>query len=249
MNSAYKYDTVSAIENRFFTEFATEMPKEYARWGDINNIPGQMDNFVNNHNILTSQFELRNAEVRNHIQTSFDRPNQLNVTLEVYPPGGGKIHISTLTPEDYPWQGIYFNGVPVSIEVIPTPGYTFLHWGDNGRIADTLNPKWLGSLGSNDVTFKAYLDPTSVTVTNESLPEISVYPNPASNILYLKISGNPGTVEYKIADPNGRILTNGSVNGNNTSIPVDINNLKNGVYYLQVNDSRNGLRNVKFIKM
>ncbi|MGE5316605.1 MAG: CotH kinase family protein, partial [Chloroflexota bacterium] len=96
MNSAYKYDTVSAIENRFFTEFATEMPKEYARWGDINNIPGQMDNFVNNHNILTSQFELRNAEVRNHIQTSFDLPNQLNVTLEVYPPGGGKIHISTL---------------------------------------------------------------------------------------------------------------------------------------------------------
>lgn len=249
MNSAYSHDTVSAIENKFYTSFVTEMPNEYARWGDLNNIPGQMSGFVGNHNTLASQLELRSAEVRNHIQSNFDLPNQLDVTLDVYPPGGAKMRISTLTPSEYPWQGIYFNGVPVSIEVIPEPGYTFLHWGDNGRIPDTLNPQWAGILGSNDITFKAYLDPSSVPAIDEELPGISVYPNPATNILYVKIEGRSGMLDYKICDPNGRLVNRGSLNGNNNFSALDISELKKGIYYLQLNESSRGVMNSKFIKM
>lgn len=249
MNSAYKNDTVSAIENRYFNSFVAEMPKEYARWGDVNNIPGQMAAFVENHNTLSSQLELRSTEVRNHIQANFDLLNQLEVTLDVYPAGGGKIRISTLTPDDYPWQGIYFNGVPVKIEAIATPGYTFLHWADNGRIPDTLNSSWLGSLGSGDITFKAYFDPTSVPVNNESITGLSVYPNPATNVLYVQGYRNPGIMDYRIVDAHGRVMFTGILNTNNAVSQLDIHTLQKGVYYLQVNDREEGLLNNKFIKM
>lgn len=247
MNSAYMYDSLSMIENRFFNSFVNEMPKEYARWGDINNIPGQMNTFVENHNTLNSQFELRSAQVRNHIQSNFDLPNQLDVTLDVYPPGGGKIHISTLTPDTYPWEGVYFNGVPVKIEVIPTPGYTFLHWDDNGRIADTLNPVWQGVLGSNDITFKAYLDPTSVPVEDETLLTVTVYPNPATSVLYVKGSFGSGSSEYSIIDSKGRSLMSGNMSSNNSVNAIDVHSLEKGVYYLKISDSKGETRHFKFV--
>ncbi|MBK8587423.1 MAG: hypothetical protein IPN88_19295 [Bacteroidetes bacterium] len=41
------------------------------------------------------------------------------------------IQISTITPTTYPWNGVYFNGNPVTITAIPNPGYTFDHWRSN----------------------------------------------------------------------------------------------------------------------
>jgi hypothetical protein len=53
------------------------------------------------------------------------------IELNTVPAGSGRIKISTITPDEYPWTGIYFDGCPVQITAIPNPGYEFSHWMPN----------------------------------------------------------------------------------------------------------------------
>ncbi len=85
MNTVYQFDRLSSVEYSFYNQTVAEMPNEYARWGDPNNIGQQMINFHNNHLIFTNQLSLRTEQVRNHIQSNFSLPNQVEVTLNVFP--------------------------------------------------------------------------------------------------------------------------------------------------------------------
>jgi hypothetical protein len=76
------------------------MPNEYARWGDPNNINQQMNDFYNNHLILQDQLSQRTGIVRDNIQYHFNLPNQVDLTLDVFPEGAGKININV------PYRGI-----------------------------------------------------------------------------------------------------------------------------------------------
>ncbi len=111
----------------------------------------------------------------------------MDVTLNVYPEGAGTIHISTITPDTYPWQGVYFNGIPVKIEAVANEGYNFLHWGNNGLIPDTLNAVFLDILNTEAISFDAYFEEiaTSIPDTEED-NGFALYPNPANDIIYLK---------------------------------------------------------------
>jgi hypothetical protein len=139
MNTAFQYNKLSAIENSMFNQTVLEMPKEYMRWGDPNNITGQMNAFINNHQVFLSQLNVRSSQVRNHIQNDFSMASQVDVTLNVIPSGAGKIKISTIIPDSLPWTGVYFNGNPVKITALPNPGYEFAFWDTNAvlNVIDT----------------------------------------------------------------------------------------------------------------
>jgi hypothetical protein len=55
MNTSYQTDVLLERENMFFESMVTEMPNEYARWGDPNNIAGQMQGFISNHQTFQQQ--------------------------------------------------------------------------------------------------------------------------------------------------------------------------------------------------
>jgi hypothetical protein len=71
---------------------------------------------------------------RDVLQTHYNLQEQITITLDVVPQGAGRIHISTVEPreDEYPWQGVYYNGIPVRITVVANPGYEFDHWAANG---------------------------------------------------------------------------------------------------------------------
>lgn len=68
-----------------------------------------------------------------------------------------------------------------------------------------------------------------------------IYPNPASDYIYIKNLKN--IKNYKISDSSGRLI----VNGNTKSEKIDIRNLLKGNYFLQISTDKNTL-NFKFIK-
>jgi hypothetical protein len=251
MNTAYSFDYISTVENDMFNQTVIEMQKEYARWGDPNNIPEQMMNFNNNH--LTFQFQLseRTEQVRNHILSNFSLPNQVDLTLNVYPEGAGKINISTITPSTYPWQGVYFNGVPVKIEAIPAEGYNFLHWGNNGLISDTLNAAFLDTLNTFNISFDAYFEEIATSTAAIEKPyDFSVYPNPANNILYLRSNGNLNeNLQYQIIDVNGRIRKEGILSDGNTESEIGISSIPSSVYVLRISNSKGIIKQLRFIKI
>jgi hypothetical protein len=250
MNTAYLFENVSAIENRMFNQTVMEMPKEYARWGDPNHIPEQMAAFNDNHAIFQSQLFERTVQVRNHIQSNFNLPNQVDLTLNVYPEGAGKIHISTITPEEYPWEGVYFNGVPIRIEAVASEGYNFLHWAPNGLITDTLNAVFLNMLNTDEINFDAYFEELATGLPSpDELPEFSVYPNPVKDILIIRNDNQNEDSHYQLIDVNGRVVMKGIVPKGNSITQIETHSLVSSVYLLQITSMTGKSWQYKFVKL
>lgn len=254
MNTAYLNSRLQSIENWFYSQTVTEMPKEFARWGDPNNVPGQMNDFQNNHATFNSQLLERTSVVREDIVDNFNLPNQVDLTINVYPAGAGKIRISTIEPTTYPWQGIYFNGVPVKIEAIANTGYFFTNWADNGLVSDTLAPVFNDTLDISTINFDAYFGVDSLTGINTQATKFAnftVYPNPAKSNLTLRYSGTtPYTnLSFQIVDLTGRLVQQQNmVNVANTTT-IDINQLTGGVYILRLSSGTNQLQQFRFVKL
>jgi hypothetical protein len=193
----------------------------------------------------------RSDVVRGNIEYHFNLPNQVDLTLDVHPAGSGKIHISTIEPDTYPWDGIYFNGVPVKIEAIPNPGYVFSHWGNNTLITDVLNPIFLDTLDVNNIQFDAYFQPGIAGMTNLETEQFYVYPNPAKNELFIvnESNGFYSELSYEVRDQLGRILTSGSLDPNVQVSTIDFSEFTNAIYYVNVKSAKNLLSTFKIIKL
>jgi len=253
MNTSYIFDRISAIENDIFNQTVVEMQNEYLRWGDQNNVPGQMNEFYNKHLIFNSQLAERTNQVRNHIQSNFTLPRQVDVTLDISPPGSGKIHISSIMPETYPWEGVYFDGLPVKIEATANNGFYFLHWGNNSLITDTLNPVFNDTLKADQVNFTAYFkdDNNSAPVLPGYSSDFSLFPNPAINNLFIKNEGinNFSYLKYQIIDMNNRIMQEGNITCAKRYAVINLTNLPASVYLLRIANENETLKLFRFVKI
>ncbi|WP_082482475.1 BspA family leucine-rich repeat surface protein [Chryseobacterium sp. Leaf394] len=102
--------------------------------------------------------------------------------------------------------------------LINTKGWTF--------IGDSYNANCESDLSTSEVALAS---------------EISIYPNPVSDFIYIK---NLKDIDsYKIFDTSGRIVLQGSFNEDK----IDVRNLTKGNYLLQFK-TKNDMKNLKFIK-
>lgn len=75
-------------------------------------------------------------------------------------------------------------------------------------------------------------DGTDVTVIN-SIAQISVYPNPASETINVTLSYS-GISTYYVADISGRIVLNGVLNHENSTGAISLNGVSEGIYFLRI---------------
>jgi CotH kinase protein/Lamin Tail Domain/Secretion system C-terminal sorting domain/Chitobiase/beta-hexosaminidase C-terminal domain len=168
MNTSYDIKRILSIEQNMFNQTVVEMPREYSRWGDPNNIGQQMTDFINRHYEFQFQLSERTAQVRNHIQSGFELNGQVAVTLDAYPAGAGKIKISTITPDTLPWTGIYFDGNPVVLTAIPNPGFDFAYWDANSILTV---PDMNASIDLNITTAETF---RAVFTEGQPLPSLTI---------------------------------------------------------------------------
>ncbi|SDR66787.1 Listeria/Bacterioides repeat-containing protein/Por secretion system C-terminal sorting domain-containing protein [Polaribacter sp. KT25b] len=86
---------------------------------------------------LLDWIQERPAIFRDQINELFEIDKTINLDLNVSNPNAGYITLNTIninstTPgvndKPYPWSGVYFDNIPVTLEANPMPGYTFSHW-------------------------------------------------------------------------------------------------------------------------
>ncbi len=164
LNAVFTEEEFGGLVKQFRDTMDGEMPNHFGKWGfpffkyewgspghgsyvgwKNSSIPGLLD-FI----------KMRPTVARQNVQGVFGLKQQMPVTLNVFPKGAGKILINTITIDSFPWAGIYFDSVPITITAIPNPGYEFSFWQSNIKfpspdtnISITLNPD------TNDV-FTAY---------------------------------------------------------------------------------------------
>jgi len=248
MNTSYKNEKLQAFEQAFFNSMFSEMPMEYARWGDPTNIQGQMDGFIQNHLTFKNELACRSNVVRSNLVSEFNLEKQITLQLLVSPVTSGSIHLNTIQPEVYPWTGIYFDGVPVTMNAIPKAGFLFSHWEPNGYITDTLNPVFEGNISEN-TPFKAYFSEIPPPVDGPDI-HFSLYPNPASNQLVIS-HDNKTLAEgclFEIYDLNGRILYQAPLDFTSTTMSIDISKLHASLYFVKIKKNNATLDVIRFVK-
>jgi len=95
----------------------------------------------------------RPGYVIQHIIEHFDLEGTANIKINA--DRGGTVKINSLTLENlgFPWEGVYFKGIPITIEAVPEPGYVFAGWDGIAESKQTVTIEL-----SNDLSVKALFE-------------------------------------------------------------------------------------------
>ncbi|MBN1895861.1 CotH kinase family protein, partial [bacterium] len=124
LNTAFESGRVLFWIDSLAVLIADEIPEHLHRWENqsVESWEYQVDR-------LRDFAERRPASVRDHIAKKFKLTRRFTVSLDV-PEPGGRVRINSLLISGYPWTGIYFKDIPVSLTAVPDPGYAFAGWSD-----------------------------------------------------------------------------------------------------------------------
>ncbi|HNI55403.1 MAG TPA: CotH kinase family protein [Chitinophagales bacterium] len=249
MNTAYLIDTLLAGEQAIYDKWAPEMPNEYARWGDPLNVEGQMADFTARHETFRQQLECRSDKVRGDLLSEFDLTKEVTVHLDVYPELAGTIHLNTIEPGVYPWTGIYFDGVPITLTAQADSGYIFSYWEPSAFIIDTLNAHFTSNISDAEVTFTAVFkqpeEPDGTTI------QFNVYPSPSNGSI--TIAHNNATLAkdatYSIYNETGQFVMNGNLSESALTTTLNVTHLAPAIYYVRINRGGDILQSLSFVRL
>ncbi|HQW68813.1 MAG TPA: CotH kinase family protein [Flavobacterium sp.] len=120
--------------NAFKTTLEPEMGEHYDRWDNFFDLDSWDEYSIQQMRDFATE---RPDNQRNHIRTKFGISGDINATLNVSDATHGFVKINTIeinstTPgvaeNPYPWTGIYFQNIPVTLKAVALPGFVFSHW-------------------------------------------------------------------------------------------------------------------------
>ncbi len=167
MNTSFHTDRVLSMMNQLKSVIEPEMPEQIARWEaptawDWNSYLEEQVDFA----------EQRPAFQRDHIRAKFEIANNIDVMVDVSDAAHGHVKVNTIDIKDgtdgisgnpYPWTGIYFSNIPVTLKAIAAEGYMFSHW--TGASSATTQEITVSSAESFNVT--AVFVPDTTPAANE----------------------------------------------------------------------------------
>ncbi|MDY0110498.1 MAG: CotH kinase family protein, partial [Candidatus Krumholzibacteria bacterium] len=163
LNSTFAPNRLNGILNTFQNLYAPAIPSWHDRWDITNSWLGII-------NMMRTFANQRPSHMRQHILDHFQLAGTTDITLNVNNPARGKIQINSLVvdgalagladpAQPYPWSGIYFQGVPITVTALPEPGNRFLYWQGipDGEAEMTLIP------GTSSLNLFAVFGPDTLT--------------------------------------------------------------------------------------
>ncbi len=203
INTAYRPQRLGEILDVMKTQLAPEIAMHGQRWNAISSQSWE----ASTQSIMEFANQ-RPANQRLHIEQKFNIQGQLMATLNVAPANLGLIEINTIaiseqTPgvdeNPYPWQGIYFNSIPMTIRAVALPGFVFSHWSGahNGNQSEiTITPTADFSLTAHFIPSSENPEiPLSFWMANTSLANDTPFESIASTYEF----ASEGILEYHSA--------------------------------------------------
>jgi hypothetical protein len=129
MSATFRSARVNAVVDEMAATIAPYMPEHAQRWRNQGSTSTDY---------IKAFGQGRPASMRQHLSSYFGLSGDASVTLNVSG-RSGHLAINTLTLKPgtpglpnpaapFPWTGIYFRGVPVTVTAIPEPGHRFIGW-------------------------------------------------------------------------------------------------------------------------
>lgn len=145
LNTYYMPERVLSEIKSYVDKIQEDIPNHMNRWTS-----SEADTWFTNVKRLENYATQRPSYAREHMKKSFELDVLQTVTLDVDDVNNGYIKINTIEIEKntpgvdfskvYPWKGVYFKNLPVTLVPIPNVGYKFSHWEltDSVSYTDTL---------------------------------------------------------------------------------------------------------------
>ena len=164
MNTFFIPERVISLSNQFATVIEPEIEEQIARWS----APFSYDWWQQSQDKIATFATVRPDIQREHIRNKFGISGNVNVTVNVSNSGEGFVKVNTIeiksetpgVPEiAYPWTGIYFQNIPITLKAIALPGFVFSHW--SGASTSTESEITINAL--SDISIVANFIPDETT--------------------------------------------------------------------------------------
>jgi hypothetical protein len=156
MNTSYLPEVTTGIAQAIYDSSYSEMRNEFVMWnGGEAQANSNMTQYAANMTTFKSELTARSSVVRQNIVSNFGLPGKYSIELNVLPENTGFVQVNTITPEVYPWTGIYFAAVPIRLEAKGIGNYVFDGWNPNAIIKDVNNPVLEADVKVNGYKFTA----------------------------------------------------------------------------------------------
>lgn len=132
-NTTFRNELANRFADRMNYEF---LPANINKLIDslYNNIKDEMIYHVNlwgggeNGDRMKAFAKSRPTWMRAHLRNNLDVGDDVEVALDENDSKAGYIQLNSLTLKKFPWEGRYFQNVPVKLRAVARPGYKFVRW-------------------------------------------------------------------------------------------------------------------------
>ncbi len=133
MNTFFLPERVIGLSNQFANVIAPEIEEQIQRWA----APYNFAWWQQSQNVIETFATVRPDIQREHIRNKFGISGNINVNINVNNAEQGFVQVNTIeikstTPgvaeAAYPWNGIYFQNIPITLKAVALPGFVFSHW-------------------------------------------------------------------------------------------------------------------------
>lgn len=235
LNTAFLSQRVSKRLDEFRALYQPEITQHFERWWFGNYDSLWFQNIEKTRYFATNRPAFVLQEI---IQSMTEAEEPAELTVDVFPSGGGRVVVNTLHPpvSQLPWTGTYFKGVPVPVKAVANPGYSFAGWSKPELgAADSV-----GLLLTDPTLLVAYFQLTDTAETNTSNAaaalSISVFPNPATkNLTVYSEMFKHDVIQVQVLNGLGQVVSDAHFAPNATGyIFPKIGGLPAGVYFLNI---------------
>ncbi|TAL70764.1 MAG: T9SS type A sorting domain-containing protein [Bacteroidetes bacterium] len=244
MNSVFLPNRLNKLLDSLAEGIEPEMQRHIDKWGI--SYQKWQDKINKMRNFINERPGWQRTNIVNHYGLSGYSKVALNVNIR----GSGTIKINTLNITDFPWEGYYFNKIPVPIKAISDSGYKFKNWNTTLSFNDSTSPEQMVNLQS-DAIITANFDKIDDTAAREIWSNnLSCYPNPFKDKIAIKvISESTQKAEIEIQNLLGQklktITTDFLSSGINEftwdGTTETGNTVSNGIYFCILSTNKNKL--------
>jgi bacillopeptidase F (M6 metalloprotease family) len=100
----------------------------------------------------------------------------------------------------------------------------------------------------DDITITTILPGTNSIDETAEGSILSVTPNPATDYIYVNIQNSSANGKIKVYDTLGKIVYQQNINGSAASVKIPVNDLKQGVYFIRLENNAGNSAPVKMVK-
>ena len=224
-NTVFSVKNFSESVDKAADRIEYAITRHYERWG------AEENDWYEEVEIVKTYVEERPPYAITQLQQFYELGEQATIHMNVYPPRSGKIELNSISLREFPFDGIYFEDVPISVGVTENQGFQFSHWETN---RGELNP------ASTNQTFLPLNGDslTAVFTGNSTFSALDVFPNPTSSSATVRfVNEKKGRVSVYLNSLDGRTkleLMNRVIQSGSHNLALQLPDVE-GIFLLTVN--------------